>query len=268
MAAGLEKGGYQSNSPFVCNGKWAVLDPKKPMGDWIPQGHGNLDLSQGLVESCDIVFYSVGYKLNGIDNRILSDYAHQFGFGDPTGIVGLSEAEGIVSSPDWKKRVLRQDWFAGDAVNLAIGQGYLDATPLQVANSYAVLANGGVLRTPLLIKKIVPADGSPVKEFQSQERGRVSVSPQNLSIIRDALKRVASTTRGTAFYAFNGYRIPVAAKTGSAENQNPDAHAWFAGFGPIDDPRIVITVMIEGGRTGAEVAAPLGRQGFEMTLGK
>lgn len=271
MAAGLERGGFQANTGFTCNGVWGVkeLGLKKPMGDWLPQGHGRLDLAEGLVESCDIVFYELGHKLNQIDPEILSGYAHQFGFGEPTGVQGIQEATGIVASPDWKKKELRQEWFPGDAVNLAIGQGYLDATPLQVANSYAVLANGGVLRTPLLIKKIVPAAGGGApREFQAQERSRVSVSGQNLAIIRDALKRVASAPKGTANYALKGYKIPVAAKTGSAENQNPDAHAWFAGFGPADDPRIVVTVMIEGGKQGGTVAAPLGRQAFEIVLGK
>src|SRR5207248_4816645 len=123
--------------------KFSVPGSNIVMGDWVPQGHGKLDLAEGLVESCDIVFYEVGYKLNSIDPNILSDYAHQFGLGEPTGIQGLPESEGIVPSPDWKKKALRQEWFPGDAVNFAIGQGYLDATPLQMANVYSTLANGG-----------------------------------------------------------------------------------------------------------------------------
>jgi penicillin-binding protein 2 len=268
MAAGLERGGFKPNTMFECNGKWAVLDPLKPMGDWKPQGHGRLDLMQGLVESCDIVFYEIGNKLNQIDPRILPDFTSQFGLGEPTGIQGLLEAEGTVPSPDWKKRTLRQEWFPGDAVNLAIGQGFLDATPLQVANVYSTLANGGMLRTPILIKAIIPGDGGPLQEFQAQEKRRVPVSSQNIAVIRESLKRVASTPRGTALYAFGGYRVPVAAKTGSAENQNPDAHAWFAGYGPATEPTVVVTVMIEGGKSGADQAAPLGRRAFEIVLGK
>lgn len=268
IAAALEKGVFRANSMFDCNGKWAVLNPRNPMGDWKPQGHGKLDLAQGLVESCDIVFYEIGHKLDQLDSRILPEFTHAFGFGEPTGIQGLKESEGIVPSPDWKKRVLRQEWFPGDAVNLSIGQGYLDATPLQVANAYAALANGGVLRTPLLIRTIIPGDGSPPREFKSVEKRRLPVSGQNIATIRDALKRVASTPSGTANYAFQGYAKSIAAKTGSAENQNPDAHAWFAGYGPAEEPSIVVIVMVEGGRLGGTVAAPLGRKVFEIVLGK
>ena len=238
------------------------------MGDWKPQGHGKLDLSEGLNQSCDIVFYELGNKLESIDSNILADYAHQFGLGEPTGIQGLAEAGGIVPNPDWKKRNLKEEWVVGDAVNMAIGQGYVDATPLQVANIYSTIANGGVLRAPLLIKSISAEPGKPPREFQAQERKRVSVSGQNLGAIREALKRVAKT--GTASYAFNNppYKIPIAAKTGSAENQNENDHAWFAGFGPADKPTVVVTVMVEGGQHGGTVAAPLGRQAFEILLGK
>ncbi|HEY3111824.1 MAG TPA: penicillin-binding protein 2, partial [Chloroflexota bacterium] len=252
MAAGLERGGYKPNSQFQCNGQWGVkeLNLKKPMGDWKPQGHGKLDLSAGLVQSCDIVFYELGNKLESIDSNILADYAHQFGLGEPTGIQGLVEAGGIVPNPDWKKRTLKEEWVVGDAVNMAIGQGYVDATPLQVANVYSTIANGGVLRAPLLIKSISPGDGRPSREFQAQERKRVSVSGQNLAAIRESLKKVA--TVGTASYAFANppYRIPIAAKTGSAENQNENDHAWFAAFGPADAPTVVVTVMVEGGQHG------------------
>ena len=277
MIAGLEKGGYQPNSQFSCAGQWGVkeLNVKRPWGDWVPTGHGKLDLSMGLTESCDIVFYEVGNKLNSIDPNLLADYAHQFGYGAPTGILGAQEAAGTVASPDWKKKNLKEEWFPGDAVNQAIGQGYLDATPLQVTNAYSVLANGGVLRAPLLVKRVMPGDGSPAKDFKAEERGKVSATAEHLAAVRAAMKNVAScppvkcgVSGGTAYYAFKDYKVPVAAKTGSAENQDPNAHAWFAGYGPADDPKIVVTVMVEGGQHGGTVAAPLGRQVLEIVLGK
>lgn len=270
MIAGMERGGYKPNSPFTCTGQWGVkeLNVKRPWGDWVPQGHGKLDLAEGLVQSCDIVFYELGNKLNSIDPNLLADFAHQFGYGEPTGVLGVQEVGGSVASPEWKKKNLREEWFPGDAVNQAIGQGYLDATPLQVANAYAVLANGGVLRAPLLVKRIVPGDGSPAKEFKAQEKGRISATAEHLAVVRQAMKRVASAPKGTAYYAFKNYKVPVAAKTGSAENQDPNAHAWFAGYGPADDPKIVVTVMVEGGQHGGTVAAPLGQKVFEIVLGK
>jgi penicillin-binding protein 2 len=198
----------------------------------------------------------------------MSDYAHQFGLGEPTGVQGLPEADGIVPNPEWKKRALKEEWLTGDAINMSIGQGYVDATPLQIANVYSTIANGGVLRQPLLIRSITPGDGKGGKEFQAQEKKRVSVSGKNLAAIREAMKKVASSGVGTAYYAFKDYKIPVAAKTGSAENQSEDAHAWFAAFGPADQPQVVVTVMVEGGQHGSTVAAPLGRSAFEIILGK
>lgn len=260
MAAGLEKGGYRPDSPFDCNGRWTGL-PGVAMGDWKPEGHGRLDLQEGLVESCDIVFYELGKKLDSLNGALLADFARQFGLGEPTGVTGLIEASGTVPDPDWKQRSLKQPWYPGDGVNLAIGQGYLEATPLQMANLYAALANGGELRTPVLVRRV--GEGGTAREYAAQPRRRLPASPATLATIREAMKKVAASPKGTANYAFRGFRVSTAAKTGSAENQNPDAHAWFAGYAPADSPEIVALVMVEGGRAGGEVAAPLARQIME-----
>ncbi|MHB1132804.1 MAG: penicillin-binding protein 2 [Chloroflexota bacterium] len=260
MTAGLEKGGFQPNTPFSCNGTWTGL-PGLRMGDWKPEGHGNLDLSQGLVESCDIVFYELSKKLDATDPKILPDFSRQFGLGALTGVVGVEEVEGTIPDPDWKQRTLQQPWYGGDAINLGIGQGYMEATPLQMANVYAALANGGELRKPLLVRKV--GEGATAKEYKAEAVRRLPGSPETLKAIHEALVRVASSAQGTAYYAFQGFKVPTAAKTGSAENQNPDAHAWFAAYAPADKPEIVVLVMVEGGRMGGEVAAPLGRQVLE-----
>ncbi|HUE76186.1 MAG TPA: penicillin-binding protein 2 [Chloroflexota bacterium] len=269
MVAGIERGGYTPASQFECKGSWAVLDPRRPFGDWKPQGHGRLDLSEGLVQSCNIVFYEIGHSLDKVDPNILPEYARQFGLGEVTGINGLQENSGAVPAPDWKQKILNQVWFPGDAVNLAIGQGYLEATPLQMANVYATIANGGAVRTPLLVQKILTGEPGRQQEksFTSQELRRLGASAATLTAVREAMVRTASSPAGTANYAFRGYEIPTAAKTGSAENQNPDAHAWFAGFAPANDPRVVVIVMVEGGRMGSEVAAPIARKALQDYLG-
>ncbi len=265
MAAGLEKGGFTPQSEFQCNGRWTGL-PGLEMGDWRPEGHGRLDLEQGLVESCDIVFYELGKTLDSLGETLLPDFARQFGLGEPTGLVGLPEAAGTVPDAAWKQSTQGQPWYAGDAVNLAIGQGFLEATPLQMANVYATLANGGELRTPLLVRRV--GEGAEAKEYKSEARRRIPVSAANITAIREAMKQVASSPAGTAYYAFRGFGVPTAAKTGSAENQNPKAHAWFAGFAPADNPELVILVMVEGGEAGGEVAAPLARQVLEAYFGR
>lgn len=261
MAAGLEKGGFRPDSQFNSTGQWVLPGTNQVFRDWVPQGHGQLNLVDGLAQSCNIVFYEIGYKLNSMDPNLLPSFARQFGLGEPTGLVGLPEAAGTLPDPEWKKRVQGESWYPGDGVNLAIGQGYLEATPLQMANLYAVLGNGGELRTPLLVKRL--GDGPGAKEFTSELKRRLPVSPASLAAIREGMKRAAADPKGTANYAFKGFRVPTAAKTGSAENQNPDAHAWFAGYAPADNPEVVVLVMVEGGRVGGEVAAPLGRSFLE-----
>lgn len=267
MSAGLEKGGFTPTTTFHCVGRWTGLGPRIVFGDWKPSGHGTLTLSSGLTQSCNIVFYEIGKKLNEIDPRLLPGFARQFGLGEPTGTVGLVEAEGTVPDPDWKEKTIKEPWYPGDAVNLAIGQGYLQATPLQMANLYSALAAGGRLRTPVVVQRLYEGEGQTVRTFQASERRPLPISPATLQAIREAMVRVTSSPEGTAYYAFHGYRLPVAGKTGSAENQNPDAHAWFAGFAPADQPEAVVIVMVEGGRTGAETAAPRARQVFEAIFG-
>ena len=261
MAAGLEKGGFRPDSQFDSPGQWKLPGSNQVFRDWLPEGHGRLSLVDGLAQSANPVFYEIGYKLYTMDPNILPSFAAQFGLGAKSGIVGLPENAGVLPGPEWKKRTLNDAWYPGDAVNLAIGQGYLEATPLQVANVYAALADGGNLRAPLLVKSVTDSSGK--KEFSSDLKNKLPVSPESLAAIYEGMKRTVVDPRGTANYAFKGFRIPTAAKTGSAENQHPDAHAWFAGFAPVDKPEVVVVVMVEGGKAGGEVAAPLGRKFLE-----
>ncbi len=253
MAAGMEKGGFTPESPFDCNGRWE-LGNGQVMGDWLPQGHGRLDLFRGLVESCNIVFYEVGKKLDSMDPNLLPGFARGFGYGQPTGLVGLEEASGLVPDPAWKRSSKGDGWYLGDSVNLAIGQGFFLATPLQVANSYAALARGGALMTPVLVAK------QGEQSYQAQPRGSLPVSPATQEVIRRAMRGVVSDPKGTAAYAFRGSNLSVAAKTGSAEAQGPDSHAWFAAFAPAEQPQIALVAMVESKGLGAEVAAPVARK--------
>jgi penicillin-binding protein 2 len=258
MAAGLERGGFTPESPFECTGRWAVGDGTF-MGDWLPQGHGRLNLFQGLVESCNIVFYEVGKELDSIDTKLLPEFARGFGFGRPTGLVGLHESEGLVPDPDWKRANEGTGWYLGDTVNLAIGQGAFLATPLQLANAYAAIARGGELMAPVLVGEPT----GPSVQFQPRPQGSVPASPATLDAIRRAMKLVTSDPKGTANYAFRGSNLSVAAKTGSAEVQGPDSHAWFAAFAPAEQPEVVMVVMVEEKGMGSEVAAPVARKILE-----
>lgn len=245
MAAGMEQGGFKTSSTFDCGLDWTGL-PGVTLHNW--QAQGTLALSEALTESCNPAFYEIGLKLDRQDPTILPTFARAFGLGKSTQTAGVRDVAGTVPDPTWKRQQLGEAWTSGDGVNLAIGQGYLLATPLQVANAYAALGRSGSLLAPELIAGHDP-----------QTLGSLDLSPATLSAILDGMKRVTSTPRGTAYYAFRDESLPIAAKTGSAENENPDAHAWFVGFLPPDKPSLLVLVMVEGGQHGGTVAAPVAR---------
>ncbi|MDQ6672441.1 MAG: penicillin-binding transpeptidase domain-containing protein, partial [Chloroflexota bacterium] len=250
MAAGLDQAGFKPSSTFDCGLDWNGL-PGMTLHNWQPQG--TLTLTQALVQSCNPAFYSIGLKLDTLDPTLLPTKARTFGLGQPTRTVGIHEVAGTVPDPEWKQKQFHEAWASGDGVNLAIGQGYLLATPLQMANAYAALARAGELVAPNLV-----ADES------RQTIGLLNLSSGTQSAILDGMKRVTSTPQGTAYYAFRDESVPIAAKTGSAENENPDAHAWFVGFTPPESPSLLVLVMVEGGQHGGTVAAPLARMLIDL----
>jgi penicillin-binding protein 2 len=252
MSAGMEKGVAQTSDVYDCGLDWNGL-PGVTLHNWQPEGM--LKLSEALTESCNPAFYEIGLKLDQLDPTILPNYARTFGLGQSTGIVGVDDSAGTVPDPTWKQQQVGEAWTSGDSVNLAIGQGYLLATPLQMANAYAALARGGSLLAPLLVK----GQDQGVKPL-----GSLNLSQTTQAAILDGMKRVTGTPAGTAYYAFADEKLQIAAKTGSAENENPDAHAWFVGYLPPDKPTLLVLVMVEGGQHGGTVAAPIARSLIDM----
>jgi penicillin-binding protein 2 len=250
MAAGMEKGVARTSDVYDCGLDWNGL-PGVTLHNWQPEG--KLKLSEALTESCNPAFFEIGLKLDQLDPTILPNYALMFGLGRSTGIVGLNDSPGTVPDPTWKQQQIGETWTSGDSVNLAIGQGYLLATPLQMANAYAALARGGSLLPPMLVSG---QDQKPL--------GSLDVSQTTQAAILDGMQRVTSTAAGTAYYAFKDEKLPIAAKTGSAENENPDAHAWFVGYLPPNKPTLLVLVMVEGGQHGGTVAAPIARSLIDM----
>ncbi len=258
ISGGLERGGLKENSLFNCTGVWTGLGPQYAKTDWRKEGHGNITLFNGLIQSCNIVFYDVGLALDKLDRGILPSFARAYGFGAATNAPGLAdEASGNV--PDPTKQVV----FVGDMVNVAIGQGDFLATPLQVANMLAAVGNGGTLYRPRLIAKISGPKDERRQDFTSELMGKLPVSPANLSIIQRALKAVTSTAPGTAARAFAGSKLTVAGKTGTAQSPPGEAHAWFAAYAPADNAKIAVVVMIEHGGEGSSTAAPIARRIFD-----
>jgi penicillin-binding protein 2 len=271
LAAALEGMGMSPDQTFFyCPGYWEGLGPASRKECWKEEGHGDISLKDGLIASCNVVFYSVGQMLDGVGSDILPRFGRGFGFGAPTGLEGLQEDGGLMPDPDWKLSATGEVWWVGDTVNLAIGQGDLNVTPLQVARMMAAVANGGTLYRPYVIERIAPAgDAMPEQITQPQAVGALPISPENLAVIQEALLGVTTQSIGTAVHRFYGLGIPVAGKTGTAEagGENTEPHSWFAAYVPADNPEIAIAAIIENAGEGTTVAAPLVRQVIEAYYG-
>jgi len=262
ISGALESLGMKPDRQFTCTGKWAGLGQEFEKTCWLEGGHGNISLADGLTQSCDVVFYEVGLALYQQNPKLLPEWARAFGFGGPTGIQGVSESTGVVVDDAWKRANLGEPLFPGDAVNSAIGQGYMLTTPLQVTRMLAAIGNGGRLVKPRLVDRIVSLDGTE-QGFAPEDAGMLPLSPENMALIRSSLEAVVSGARGTARAAFEGIPYTVAGKTGTSESGQEKPHAWFAGYAPADEPRVAIAVILEYAGEGSKEAAPLFRQVVE-----
>lgn len=266
MSAGMEEGGLGADSSFLCRGTWSGLGPQWPKICWLQSGHGNIPLKKALSVSCDITFYQVGLMLNGLDQEVLPDYARRYGFGAQTGIEVEDEA-GLVPDPAWKIQTKGEGWAPGDTVNLAIGQGELLASPLQVAAMLAAVGNGGTLYRPQVVEMIADDPNNPEWTLEPVVVAQIPVSPGNLDVIQSSLHEVTSAAYGTAYQPFQGLEVSVAGKTGTAESGRENPHAWFAGYAPVQDPEIAIAVIVEHSGEGSVHAAPLFRKVLEAYFG-
>jgi penicillin-binding protein 2 len=279
MAAGLNSGLYNPNSLYTSTGTWSGLGEELIKRDWRQGGHGTVTLVQALTVSCNSCFYDVGFNLDAFDTNFFPTIAKQFGLGQATGIVGVAENAGLIPSPEWKIQTVGEGWSRGDAVNMAIGQGFVQVTPLQMGTIIAAIANGGALYQPTLIDRIGAGGGAPEEPWPVHENGKLPLSPENLAAIKEGLWQVANNQNiGTAAFQFVDLPVPLAGKTGTAEDPPRNSHAWFVGYAPaapytqpdgaaIDTPQIAIVVMIENAGEGSAVAAPIFRRLIEIYYG-
>ena len=224
---------------------------------WQKYGHNYLNFNEALAQSCDVVFYQLGYRLGWMK---LKYYAEKMGLGRITGIDLPGESPGLIPDEKWKIKNLKEPWYPGDTVNISIGQGFLEVTPLQASILVTAVANGGYLVKPYLVQEIHSSDGKIIYSHQPVERN-TGISPQTLEIIREGM--LTAVEKGTAQRA-KSIDIKVAGKTGTVENspsaENPYGrnHTWFVGFAPYENPQIVICVFLEkSGGHGGDVATPL-----------
>ena len=229
---------------------------------WRRNGHGTVNLSRSLEASCDVYYYQVGQRL-GIDR--MARWLSTFGFGRRTGVGLPSEASGLIGTPEWSRRVRGTPWYPGEAVSVSIGQGPLLTTTIQLARAFAVLANGGRLVTPYVM--VDPENADPVD---------LGLEPSDLARIRHGLDLVVHGDRGTAR---SMAALPVAGKTGTAQvvrlQEGADSkdlaphlqhHAWFVGWAPVEDPQLVIALVVEHGGGGGSIAAPTASTIFSAAL--
>lgn len=236
--SGLAEGVFSASETVFCPGAFKLGN--RIFRCWRKWGHGKEDVVEALRDSCDVYFYQMGLRI-GIDRML--DWASRFGFGERTGIDLPGEAAGNVAGREWKKRRVGENWYPGDTVNYSIGQGYLLATPIQMARSYAPLATGGLLPTPHLVEGTAPA---PVD---------LELPASALASIRKGLEAVVGT-KGTGWRA-REFGVSVAGKTGTAQNPHGPDHALFVGYAPQKEPRYVAAVMVEAGEHGSSTAAPM-----------
>ncbi len=274
-AAGLEEGVISPQTRLLCQGtlwlpnKYFPDDPElaQPFYCWLRSGHGPLNVVQALTYSCDIFFYQLGggfREFEGLGLERLAEYAERFGLGQQSGIALTGETAGLVPTAKWKRLNYAESWTTGDTYNISIGQGFILATPLQMVNATAAVANGGTLYQPQIVYEVRTADGQLIRPFQSEVIRQVGVSPQHLELIRQGLR--GAVAWGTARRA-DLPEVAVAGKTGTAEFLGPrdekgnlPTHAWFTAFAPYEDPEIALVVFVAGGGEGSRTAVPIAAQ--------
>ena len=229
--------------------------------DWKIGGHGPTNVYKAIAESVNTFFYTIGggtENFSGLGPEKIKDYANRFGLGAKTGIELPSEAAGLIPSPDWKVKTKGEEWYIGDSYHLAIGQGDVLVTPLQMAAATGAIANGGTLWRPSLISSIYDPTSEKWVENTPQKISDLSDLKSEISVVRDAMRR--TVTLGSA-KALQSAIVPVAGKTGTAEwSSVKKPQAWFVGFAPFEKPKIAIAILIEEGGEGSSAAVPVARQ--------
>ena len=250
--AGLEEGVITVDETLDCHGSLQIGN--REFKCWKERGHDRLDIVQAIAQSCDVFFYQLGLRVGGDK---LAKYARMLGLAKEIGISLPSEAKGLVPDSTWKKINFGEQWYPGDTANMSIGQGYLEVSPLQMASLISLVANGGAIYEPLIVKKIIDGQGNVIKTFLPKVMLKPKISPETLSIVRRGL-REAVLSGTSQVLKFKG--LSVAGKTGTAQNPHGEDHAWFICYAPEEAPIIALAVLVEHGGHGASAAAPLARQ--------
>ena len=263
-AAGLESGRVAISTSVECHGEYQMGN--RVFKDWKKDGHGLVDLHAGLVHSCDVYFYTLGHQL-GIDR--IAYYAEWFGLGRRTGIDLPVEKSGLVPSREWKEKILGNPWYPGETISVAIGQGYVTVTPLQMAALISTVAKNGVRYRPRVVRQLGKRKEGTRVDLKPSRLISMNLQHETLTALHDALRDVVVSGTGRRAQSRS---VAISGKTGTAQVVSLDKvtsedevrtglrdHAWFVAYAPSDDPQIAVSVIVEHMGHGGEVAAPMAR---------
>lgn len=229
-------------------------------GDW--KAHSPSDVRTAIAQSNDIFFYTIGGgygNIEGLGMDRMKKYENLFGFGRPSGIDLLGEGSGFIPSEQWKLNKLGEKWYIGDSYHAAIGQGFITATPLQLANYTAAIANGGTLYSPRIVNRIKKGNQEVIVEAEVIHDN--FIKPQVMQVLREGMRMTVES--GTA-QSLKTVPVAVAGKTGTAQfGAEGKTHAWFISFAPYDNPRIAMAVLLEGGGEGSSSAVPITKKVYD-----
>ena len=266
-AAVLDTQTFLPSDHIICKGGFHF--GRRMFRDWKRGGHGAVALNKALSQSCDVYFYKAGNRL-GIEN--ISTYAKEFGLGQKTGIDLPAERSGLIPSSDWKLKARGEPWYPGETISVAIGQGYVTVTPIQMAQVVAAVAANGELFQPRLIHAVRHRGTGLVEKWSTPEPSRMTLPPAIFSQIQEGLNAVV--TEGTA-RRIQSSLVSIAGKTGTAQvvalRSGPEKdipkefrdHAWFVAYAPVEDPQIAVAVLVEHMGHGGSAAAPLAKELIE-----
>ena len=245
--AALREGVLQLGEKVPCPAVWTGYGDKYKQLNHETGDLGPIDLHTALSRSCNTFYYELGKRLNDKDQHLLPSTAKSFGLGKATDIDYVLEAEGFVPTPEQPVPGTAADrvWLPGDATNLAIGQGQLLATPLQMANYVSAVLNDGTLLKPRLVLKIQKRDGTVVKMFERAELGKANTRPQDFAAVRDGMRGVVADRDGTAYFPFLGFSVPVLGKSGTAETAVGKPDGWFIAGAPYGTPTVAVAALAE-----------------------
>ena len=247
-SAALDKHKVTPEELIFDSGKHWLAD----MGNAGGEALGWINFQTAFAMSDNVYFYEMGRRA-GIEN--LNAYAAQYGFGRPTGIELAGESSGLIAGPSAKKKVFNEDWTLGDTFNAAIGQGLTLVTPIQICQMLAAVAADGVIHPPYLVEKIVNADGSVYETPKRPQSRKLELESRTVQLIQKGLKGVTQPGGTGAWFA--GLPVPVAGKTGTAENPHGQDHGWFIAYAPAEKPDLVIACIVEQGSYGATASGPV-----------